>query len=268
MQEEKTVFRLPARFLSAGQCVAHPGWIHPQRVLDSFVLIAVERGCFGIYIGEERFVARSGEMLLLPAGVPHSGFPVAKEESPVYCWVHFENGVMASGHQVCVDSLRVTTEENVYHRIVNLFHQLINESSVGNTDLTCDYILSLLLLELRGNRETSRAVLTNRVIEYVRLHYTERLSLDEMNRVFGYSGDYLSRLFHEDMQIPLRQYIHQLRVQRAKAELVSSGKPVGVIAAECGYVNTKFFSTVFLKQEGVTPSAYRNLYGRLHQNDA
>ena len=55
---------------------------------------------------------------------------------------------------------------------------------------------------------------------------------------------------------------------RAKRELLGSVKSIQQIAETCGYSNAKFFSTVFLKQEGVTPSAYRNLYGGLHQNNA
>ena len=40
------------------------------------------------------------------------------------------------------------------------------------------------------------------------------------------------------------------------------------IASECGYGNVKFFSTVFLKTEGLSPTAYRNRFSRIHQNNA
>ena len=72
----------------------------------------------------------------------------------------------------------------------------------------------------------------------------------------------------ESARCSFRSYIHQLRLARAKRELLGSVKSIQQIAESCGYSNAKFFSTVFLKQEGVTPSAYRNLYGGLHQNNA
>lgn len=268
MPDERITVRLPARFLSAGQCVAHPGWVHPRRTLDSSVLIAVERGRLGIYVGEERFAAGEGQALLLPAGVPHSGFPVGRGEEPVYVWAHFRGGEADTGQEVRPDSLCAALAGGSRDRMINTFHQLISESSTRGGGLTCDYLLSLLLLELCGKRETPRSVLTNRVLEYIRLHCYERLTLDDLNRAFGYSGDYLSRLFHEDMHMPFRQYIHQLRLLRAKRELLGGVKSVGQIAEECGYGNAKFFSTVFMKQEGISPSAYRSLYGSLHQNDA
>ena len=49
---------------------------------------------------------------------------------------------------------------------------------------------------------------------------------------------------------------------------VGSTRSIQQIAVACGYSNAKFFSTVFMKYEGVTPTDYRNMYGGIHQNNA
>ena len=54
----ETTVRLPARFLSVGQCVAREGWVHPERVLDSSVLIAVSVGIETIRQIEAQMVMR------------------------------------------------------------------------------------------------------------------------------------------------------------------------------------------------------------------
>ena len=90
--------------------------------------------------------------------------------------------------------------------------------------------------------------------------------LDVARGELGYTEDYLSRLFHENANCSFRQYLHRLRMDRAKRELLSGVKTIQQIAGECGYSNSKFFSTVFLKCEGLSPSEYRNLYGTQHQN--
>ena len=264
---ERFSIQLPATLLTVGQCVAREGWVHPERTLDSSVLIIAEHGRFTMRVGGQRRAVGPRQMLILPAGVPHWGEPAPDDDPPRYYWAHFLDGAPEERHRI---ELALTDEmlpEDTYNRAVTLFHQLINERSAGmNVPLAGDYLLSLLFLELTDERRGDpKAALFNRMREYIRLHCHERLTLAELSAAFGYSEDYLSRLFHANVRSSFRQYIHQLRLSRAKKELLSTVRSIQEIAADCGYSNAKFFSTVFLKYEGVTPSAYRNLYGGQHQ---
>ena len=270
MERERVEVRLPVRFASAGQFSAREGWIHPDRLLGSSVLIVVEQGRFGIGVGRRHYTVGPGQAMLLPAGVRHFGVAVEDARPPVYYWAHFEDGGLAQGDVLCFSGLQTALSETAFDRLAFGFHQLINENSLGQgRSLICDYLLTILLLELgQQAREAPRAAVANRMLEYIRLHCFERLTLKDLAGALGYTEDYLSRLFHESVRCSFRQYIHQLRMQRAKRELLSGVKPIQQIALECGYANSKFFSTVFLKCEGLPPSAYRNLYGGLHQNDA
>lgn len=261
--------RLPARFLSVGQCVAREGWIHPDRKLASSVLIVVDHGCFGLTIGTQSLVLTARQAVVLPESVRHAGFHTEGEEAPVYYWAHFENGRGSEERAVNLDVQALDLSDNAYNRLATCFHELINENSVDRDPLICDYLLSILLLELqRDRRESPRTAAANRMLEYIRLHCLDRLTLSDLSRALGYSEDYLSRLFHEHADCSFRQYIHRLRMQRATRELLSSAKTIQQIAEECGYSNAKFFSTAFLKCEGISPSAYRNMYGGVHQNNA
>lgn len=270
MNGETLTVRLPARFLSVGQCVARDGWVHPDRTLDSSVLIVVERGRFALAVGSERYVLGPGQALILPRGIRHAGFPVENAEAPTYYWAHFESGESGGESAVRLPAAPVELTEMAFNRLATRFHQLINENSVNSGhSLLCDYMISVLLLELqREGGEAPRAAVANRMLEYVRLHCFERLTLCDLSCALGYSEDYLSRLFHEQVACSFRQYIHRLRMQRATKELLGSVKTIQQIAAECGYNNAKFFSTAFMKYEGISPSAYRNMYGGLHQNNA
>ena len=269
MEGTMTVY-IPARFASVGECVAREGWVHPDRVLDSTVLIAVESGRFGLAIDGREYIVARNQAVLLPAGKRHVGFHCPGEQSPRYYWAHFESDANPGNHPLKLSAAPVELTDTAFNRIANGFHQLLNENSLnaGNA-LLCDYMLSLILLELkREGEETRGRAVTNRMFEYIRLHCYEKLTLEDLSRALGYSEDYLSRLFHENVNCSFRTYIHRLRMKRAKRELLGSVKTIQEIAADCGYSNAKFFSTAFLKHEGLTPSDYRNLYGGLHQNNA
>ena len=268
MSNEFVSVQLPARFVSAGQCVARDGWAHPARLLDSTVLIVVKSGCFGLRVNRAEYRPRARQAVLLPAGLPHQGFHFDGEAAPEYYWAHFENGGAVAGSRVRFDALVLDLTEDAYSRLVIGFHQLISESRQARRrgDI-CDYLLSILLLELQqGSGEAPRNAVASRMLEYIRLHCFEKLTLNDLAHALGYTEDYLSRLFHESVHCSFRQYLHRLRMARAKRELLGSVKPITQIAAECGYGNPKFFSAAFMKCEGLSPSAYRNMFSGQHQN--
>ena len=261
---------LPARFVSAGQTVAGPGWIHPKRLLNTHVLIVVKQGCFGITVNSRKYVLSAGQAFLLPAGLEHCGFHAEQEEAPVYYWAHFEDGSLSGRDAESLGPLSADLPDPVFDRVVSGFHHLISRSSsVKKPSDLCDYLLSVILLEMRQEEEEKpNPAVVNRMLEYIRLHCFEKLDWNSLSLALGYTGDYLSRQFHSHMKCSFRQYIHLLRMDRACRELLSSEKPVQQIASECGYGNVKFFSTVFLKTEGLSPTAYRNRFSRIHQNNA
>ena len=71
------------------------------------------------------------------------------------------------------------------------------------------------------------------------------------------STSYLSRIFKADMGIGLVDYIHKIRVDAAKAALVSTDATIDEVAAAVGFSNRWVFMRVFKKLEGTTPGTFR-----------
>ena len=260
---------LPARFVSAGRTVAGPGWVYPKRRLNTHELIVVKQGCFGMTVNGQNLILAAGQAILLPAGPEHCGFHAEQEQAPVYYWAHFEDESLSGRETDGLHTLPVSLPDPVFDRVISEFHHLMNRSSTvkGHSDL-CDYLLSVILLEIQQDEpEKPHSAVVSRMLEYIRLHCFEKLDWHDLSLALGYTEDYLSRRFHDHMNCSFRQYIHLLRMDRARRELLSSEKSVQQIAAECGYSNAKFFSTVFMKCEGLSPSDYRNQFGRIHQDD-
>ena len=250
MSGEPLSVSLPARFLSAGQASAPGLWSAPASAPGSFLLAVGENRT-----GGERAPGR--QALLLPPGTP---LPDGAGSGTVrWHWIRFRNGEGPDTVQVPFGPQPASLSETAFNRFSCSFHQLLCESG-GSSDL-CDYLLSVLLLSLRDDSSRApRSAVTARLLEYLRLHCCEPLTLPDAARDLGYSEDYLSRLLHEQVSCSFRRYIHLLRMQRAKKELLTGFRSIQEIAEDCGYPNAKFFSTSFLKYEGLTPSAFRNLY--------
>ena len=258
MANEILSVSLPARFLSAGQCFGR-GSPEPSAFVPGSFLLLVRESVFPGGKSAGPFPCR--QVLLLPSGTPlPAGF--GEEAFAVRYWLQFIPAADRAAAQVQLSLLPVPLDETSFDRLACGFHQLIRENAVHPrpSDL-CDFMLSTLLLSLQEeSRRVPRTAAAAGMLEYIRLHCCERLTLPDLSRALGYSEDYLSRLLHDQVSCTFREYIHRLRMQRAKRELLSSSRSIREIAEDCGYPNPKFFSTSFMKLEGLAPSAFRNLY--------
>lgn len=106
---------------------------------------------------------------------------------------------------------------------------------------------------------------TNSVVEkakeYIVEHFSKDLSLEEMAKELGISPYYLSKLFKESEGVNYIDYLTGLRIKYAKEQLNNSDKSIKEICHESGYGDPNYFSRIFKKWTGVTPTEYRE--GRL-----
>lgn len=99
-----------------------------------------------------------------------------------------------------------------------------------------------------------------RVKAYLDEHYGEKLSLESVAREFYVDKFYLARLFKEQYGNTLVAYLQQVRITHAKHQLRFTQKSIEEIGLECGIGELSYFSRVFKKLEGVSPSAYRKMW--------
>lgn len=86
------------------------------------------------------------------------------------------------------------------------------------------------------------------------------LCLDVIAHDLGLSSPYLSKLFRNQTMQSIPGYILELRLEKTREMLVSTNKTVKDIMTSVGFINNSYFTVVFKKRYGVTPSAFRNNY--------
>lgn len=98
--------------------------------------------------------------------------------------------------------------------------------------------------------------------QYIREDYANpALCATSIAERFRISASYLSRIFKADMGVGLVDYIHQIRIEAAKAALRNTYATIDEVATTVGFSNRWVFMRVFKKLEGTTPGAYRNAQG-------
>ena len=91
-------------------------------------------------------------------------------------------------------------------------------------------------------------------------HYKDKLSLESVASHFFIDKHYLARLFKEQYGVTLVTYLQQVRITHAKRMLRFTDKSIEEIGLECGIGELNYFSRVFKKLEGVSPSEFRRVW--------
>ncbi|UUA73417.1 AraC family transcriptional regulator [Cellvibrio sp. QJXJ] len=98
------------------------------------------------------------------------------------------------------------------------------------------------------------------VVQYIRSHYAEHLSVPDIAKQFGFSERQLERRFADTFRISPSQYLIRLRVLIASDRLKYTIEPIADIAIDCGFYDHSNFIHHFKRILGVTPLVYRKRY--------
>ena len=108
-----------------------------------------------------------------------------------------------------------------------------------------------------GNK--NRSILKT-AVDFIESHYMEEeISLNTVANVANVSANHFSALFSQNMGRTFIEYLTSLRMNKAKELLRCTGMRSSEIAGEIGYKDAHYFSYLFKKTQGMTPSDYRKV---------
>lgn len=149
---------------------------------------------------------------------------------------------------------RALVKANERERLLGLERAAASDRAIG------------LLRELAPPRESDQGdAYVEAAIADLQERYAFDLSADSVAERLGISGDHLSRLLKKATGRTFNEYLTRLRMKRAMELLGDPSVRIGEVADLSGYRDARYFSTLFRKTVGMTPSEFR--HGRRHQPD-
>ncbi|MCD1261162.1 response regulator [Paenibacillus athensensis] len=113
------------------------------------------------------------------------------------------------------------------------------------------------LVEALNSNKTPRRKI-QQALDYIARHYNSPgISLAGVAKELFVSSTYLSTLFKQELGINFLDYVHQYRIEKAKAMLQSGDHKIQSIAKEVGYFDEAHFTKTFKKWAGILPSQYK-----------
>lgn len=211
----------------------------------------------------ELFGIHSPDILFMDINIPHiNGLECIRQirESNRLCVIiivsgydDFEYARQAIHHNVDFYLLKPVEDEE--------FREIM-EQAAALYDKRLEQENILARYEARQSKPRPRSS----VIEYINTHFTWKdLSSEVIEEEFHLSRTALFKMMKELTGMSLVEYVTALRIEYS-TRLLREDKPIGEIAALCGYGDQYYFSRVFKKKMGISPREYREQWERSGEN--
>lgn len=142
-------------------------------------------------------------------------------------------------------------------RIIKHMEREHTDQRTGYMELLRCYLTQVLVCAARAceTRVPHEAVTT--VMEYLKSNYMQPLSLQTLSQLAGYTPQYLSSLFSEELGMSIQIFLQQLRIEEACKLLSRTKLSMADVAAAVGYQDSRHFSKVFRRYRNLSPREYR-----------
>ncbi|WP_243662882.1 response regulator [Hydrogenispora ethanolica] len=109
------------------------------------------------------------------------------------------------------------------------------------------------------HNESSQVAVFKKIVDYVYRNFNQKnLSLNQIAKEVHVSHTYICTLFKKYMRVNLSEYLMQTRVEKAKELIRNTDLKTYEVAEKVGYSNAQYFSVLFKKYTGYTPTEFRN----------
>lgn len=214
--------------------------------------------------GQERVITK-GNMILFRPGVSQM-YNIYAEDKPETYWVHFTG----SDVDLLLDYYQMPKNESVFFTGTSpdyqwLFRQMIQELQLQRVNyedllnMNLRHIFLIINRYLQEGNDIGTETLdeVERATHFFREHYNEQIIIENYARDHGMTANWFTQSFKKVTKFTPMQYIVHLRMTNAMNMIDSTDCNITQVANAVGYDNSMYFSKVFKKYTGMTPTEYK-----------
>lgn len=134
---------------------------------------------------------------------------------------------------------------------------ILQQNSIDDISSQLQMAIDIFQKEIQKRAAVPEPAGVKSMKQFMKDHYRENLTLENIAASAFLSSGYASRIFKKQMNISIMDYLLQLRMDEAKKMLRETTLSIDEIASKTGYADSSYFTKVFRKAMGMTPSRYR-----------
>jgi AraC-like DNA-binding protein len=230
-------------------------------------------GDISVFINDTCYRPTCGDICVLPPAQIHCGLVESESHLDYF---QLDVGVQAFDHICggkelltglisCIDGrffLRPESKEN--GQLSQLFYSLESLVMQNNKVLAFAYTIEILQLIQKcyghssGISSVALSKTTKRVIDHLKAHYQEKITVSQLSEMFGSSAAHLSAVFKKEIGMSIHTYLTEYRVMRSAEYLKDHS--IADTCYLCGFYDSSHFIAAFKKRFNCTPAVYKKQF--------
>jgi len=200
----------------------------------------------------KQFISNINNMVVLPKGLT------------------YEMQCVKAGHFSIIEFECDLEHDKILHfplknaeKILELFRKMEYKRTLKDPMYELECIKNTYSIIIKLVKESSRKYTPNSkqqklvpALDYIAENYTKKIKNEDLAMLTGFSTDYFRKIFSQTYGMSPIEYVHNLRIKKAKELLESDYVSITDIAISLGYDNIYDFSRSFKKATGISPSKY------------
>lgn len=232
-----------------------------------YILIYCVEGEGHIEVNNEHYTLTPNTYFIIPKNMPHHYHSAAHNPWSIY-WVHFcgdyddqlfsrslLNGKLCV-HAIPYEESRIRLFEQIYFLLEHSYEE--QEMEIMNLNLL--YFVSSLIYYKENNPAVGSQDNVSNSISFMKKHLDMQVSIGELAEQQHISVSHYSRIFKQKTgQTPIH-YFNQLKIQKSCQYLYFTDRTIKEICVILGFEDPFYFSRLFTKLMGLSPSNYRKTH--------
>ncbi len=240
------------------------GFKSKSEMHDIWELTYVDSGKMYNVTGEKedfKTVMKQGDIMIFVPNQQHKQYS-DKNISVCYATISFE---MNYADKKIFENSVFTADNEIKRLMENIFSEM-DSCKIGSEDLTLCYLKEIIIKLIRKKVQDKKSAPTsvgkkeNDLVYYVKgyinANICKKITVSGIAAAIPVNPSYLSTLFKNSTGIGLSNYITDQKLQRAKEYIRTGRYSISQVSDELAFTNVQYFSRLFKKQYGVTPSEY------------
>lgn len=227
-----------------------------ERTIDFYDLTFVLEGSMTYIVNNKRYILNSNDAIFLPPKTCR-----LREQGNSYVNYASFNFQLSAEANLSFDIFMQKCLTSNLKRLLSLYQEA-HISDSPNSRAKCECLLNYILFELSDAvAENSRNAHVAKMLEYVNIHITDKITLKNISDYMHLSKEYCSYLFKKETKNTLINYINEKKMSVAKELIIDKAMPLIDICYYLGYNNYNYFSRMFKKYTGIPPTSFLFLEG-------
>lgn len=196
------------------------------------------------------------DVVIYPPGVTHHEHPDLTYPQEIICIAAY-----IDTFDTLSNAFQFSDKDGTIGWLFEQSYQEYFKKEEGYESMIAAYIKAIILHAIRSlqSNKLETSDILNTCVRFIHEHFHESLSMTQLTEISCVSESYISRLFQKNLGMSPMRYLNSVRIDISKKLLLDFSLSINEIAIKVGINDPLYFSRVFRKFTGNSPTEFRNL---------